>query len=362
MPRGFLMVVVCLVCVPAVVADTISLKNGDRVTGKIIKADDKKLLLKTEYAGDLTIALEAVEQIASSDPIYVALADGKTVFGTVMTREGRLVVDTKEGAPVEVERATVAAIRNQTEQADYERRLNPRLTQLWTGTADFSYALTTGNVSNNTIAVGGTATRQTRNDKIGVYGALIYGRTKDDDGVSETTANTVRGGGRYERNLTPRVVAFAFTDLESNEIQLLDLRWVLGGGLGYYFIKNERTQFQVFGGGAYNRENFSTGETRNSAEILVGEELNTQLTDRLTFKERLTFFPNLSETGEYRITFDAALGAKLTQNLTWQFVVSDRFLSTRRLTRSRMICSCPLACALLSGGNNQGGNARDRLD
>ena len=327
MPRGFLMVVVCLVCGPAVVADTINLKNGDRVTGKIIKADDKKLLLKTEYAGELRIALEAIEQIASSDPIYVALADGKTVFGTVTTREGRLLVDTKEGAPVEVERATVAAIRDQAEQADYERRLNPGLTQLWTGTADFNYALTTGNVNNNTLAVGGTATRETRNDKIGVYGALIYGRTKDDDGVSETTANTVRGGARYERNLTRRLVAFAFTDLESNEIQLLDLRWVLGGGLGYYFIKNERTKFQVFGGGAYNRENFSTGETRNSAEILVGEELSTQFTDRLTFKERLTFFPNLSETGEYRITFDAALGAKLTQNLTWQFVVSDRFLS-----------------------------------
>src|SRR4029453_6490388 len=74
-------------------------------------------------------------------------------------------------------------------------------------------------------------------------------------------------------------------------------------------------------------EDFSTGETRNSGELLGGEELTTKLSDRLTFKERLTFFPNLSETGENRVTFDSALGAKLTESLTWQFVISDRYLS-----------------------------------
>jgi len=36
-------------------ADQVTLKNGDRLTGAIVKADGKTLLLKTDYAGDLTL-------------------------------------------------------------------------------------------------------------------------------------------------------------------------------------------------------------------------------------------------------------------------------------------------------------------
>jgi hypothetical protein len=59
---------------------------------------------------------------------------------------------------------------------------------------------------------------------------------------------------------------------------------VLGGGFGVHVIKNADTTLDVFVGGNYNRENFSpnpplvlTSVSRNSAEILVGEELSWKL-------------------------------------------------------------------------------------
>jgi hypothetical protein len=97
-----------------------------------------------------------------------------------------------------------------------------------------------------------------RGDKTGLYRALIKAEKTEED-VSETTGNALRGGGRYEINLTDRLAAFGSADFKHNEIQLLDRRMVLGGGgPGYYLKKRERSQFQVFGGGAYNYENFST--------------------------------------------------------------------------------------------------------
>jgi putative salt-induced outer membrane protein YdiY len=157
---------------------------------------------------------------------------------------------------------------------------------------------------------------------------MAYIKSKNDaSGVTETTANAIRGGVRYQIDITDRLNAFGFADFEHNEIQLLDLRAVLGGGLGYYIVKNERTQFQVFGGGAYNHEDFSTGLTRDSGEILAGEELIWKLSDRVLFKERFQFFPNLSNTGEYRMTFDSSLNTKLTKWLTWNLTISDRYLS-----------------------------------
>jgi putative salt-induced outer membrane protein YdiY len=317
---------ICLGFWVQALADEVRLKNGDRLSGTIVKADGKTLTIKTDYAGVITISADAVEKITSEQQLYFATADGKTIQGKVETREGKYEVATKDATMVSLEPANVQAIRSQPEQDEYERYLRPSWLDLWDAGLDFGYNLTTGNTRTNTMALGANLNRRTTRDRTLLYAAYINAKNKT-GGVSETTANAIRGGGRYEIDLTSRIAAFGFADFEYNEIQLLDLRAVLGGGLGYYLVKNERTQFQVFGGAAYNRENFSTGLKRNSAEILVGEELTTRLSDRVLFRERLQFFPNITDTGEYRVTFDTSLSTKLTNWLTWNVTVSDRYLS-----------------------------------
>jgi len=42
--------------VPTAFADQVILKNGDRLSGTIVKSDDKNLVLKADYAGEVTIA------------------------------------------------------------------------------------------------------------------------------------------------------------------------------------------------------------------------------------------------------------------------------------------------------------------
>lgn len=311
---------------PEAMADQLRLKNGDRLTGQIIKSEGKALTLRTDYAGTITVSLDAVEEIISDQPLYLTLDGGKTVVGTVATHNGAYEVETGGTSKVAVERSTVQAIRSSDEQKAYERLLHPGWLQLWDGVADFGYSLSTGNTRTNTMTLGANLTRATTRDKTTLYAALIKAKNKK-NGISETTANAVRGGGRHEINLTNRLSAFGFADFEYNEIQLLDLRSVLGGGLGYYVMKGERAQFQIFGGGSYNHENFSTGLKRNSAEALVGEDLVYRLSERVSIKERSQFFPNLSETGEYRITFDSAVVTKLNKWLNWQVIVSDRYLS-----------------------------------
>lgn len=307
-------------------ADEVKLKNGDRLTGTIVKADGKTVTIKTDYAGAVTISLEAVDRIASDQPLYVALKDGKTVLGPVSTGEGKYSVEPKDAAKVEGEASAIEAIRSKPEQDAYERLLRPGWLDLWNGGLDFGYSLTTGNTRTNNLALGSNLSRVTRRDKTTLYAAYINAKNKT-NGVTETTANAIRGGGRYELGLTDRISAFGFADFEYNQIQLLDLRSVLGGGLGYYAIKNERTQLQVFGGGSYNRENFATGLNRNSAEILLGEDLTMKLSDRVLFRERLQFFPNMTDRGEYRMTFDSSLSTRLTSWLSWNVTASNRYIS-----------------------------------
>jgi len=307
-------------------ADQVTLKNGDRITGTVVKADGKNLVLKGDFVGEVTIALENVVTITSEKPVYVALADGRTVVGVMSASDNRAEIKSASGA-VTVNRGDIQAIRSEAEQQLYESTLNPSWFEQWSGGGDLGIALTRGNSDTTNIALGLGMTRETRNDKTSVYAASIYNR--DNTGsVSRTIANTIRFGVRYDRNFHGRWFGYGFTDLERNGLQQLNLRWVLGGGLGYHAIRNERTNLDLLGGLAMNREYFKGFDNdRTSAEAQVGQTLSHKFNNRVSLKEQLFFFPNLSDGGEYRINFDNSLVTDITRRIGWQLTLSDRYLS-----------------------------------
>ena len=320
----------CVLCGPAALADQITLKNGDRLTGTVVKSDDKGLVIKSEFAGTVTVQWAAVESISADQVLFLTLKDGQTVAGTVTTAAGKFEVETKETGRVTVAKDAIQLLRSKDEQAahlaEVERFRDPGLLDLWSGTADAGLSLTRGNADTLTVALGANAARTTRRDKTSVYFASLLAKNNT-AGPSLTTANAIRGGLRYDINLSSRTFAFGFSDLEFDEFQKLDLRLVLGGGFGWHVKKSERTLFDVFGGGSLNKEYFSTGLRRSSGEVLFGEELTHKLSGRVSFKERAVIFPNISEGGEYRLSFDASAVTQLSRWLGWQVTVSDRYVS-----------------------------------
>ena len=46
-----------------------------------------------------------------------------------------------------------------------------------------------------------------------------------------------------------------------------------------------------------------------------------------SIRERVEFYPNLTDTGQYRVVFDTAAITQLNKVLSWQIDVSDRYLS-----------------------------------
>src|ERR1043165_7800920 len=82
-------------------ADQVVMKNGDRLTGNIEKYDDKNLLIKTDYAGELKLDWSAIQQITSSEPLNVSLSNGQTVKGNVTTTDGNIAVATATGTVTE---------------------------------------------------------------------------------------------------------------------------------------------------------------------------------------------------------------------------------------------------------------------
>src|SRR5882724_7141652 len=190
--------------VSTVLADQITLKNGDRVTGKIVKKDGAALTFKSDAFGDVTIPWEKVAQVISQEPLTVVLPGGKTVLGKVGTTENKLEVTT-QAATESVAITEVSAIRNADEQKVYERLQHPGLLNLWAGYADLGVSLARGNADTTTITSALTASRVTRNDTTAVYFNQIFADGKAVDGSSVKTAQAIRGGWAYNRNLSPRL-------------------------------------------------------------------------------------------------------------------------------------------------------------
>ena len=252
MRRSAILLVLACVCVMTAKADQVTLKNGDRLTGTIVKSDAKTLLLKTEYAGDVNLQWDSVAAITSTQPLHLALRDGQTVVGPVSTKDEKFDVVTKETGEVAASKEAVVAVRNDAEQKAYddqvERLRHPHLTDFWSGLLDTGLSVTRGNSATLTYTLSGKAARVTDRDKISLYTTAIYA-SDDTTPPSRTTAHAIRGGVRGDLNVSEKLFVFGFTDFEYDQFQHLDLRNVIGGGLGYHVVKKANTQFDVFGGG-----------------------------------------------------------------------------------------------------------------
>lgn len=312
-------------------ADQISMKNGDRVTGSIVKKDAKTLTIKTELFGEVTLPWDKVESIKADTAINVVLPEGKTVKATLATEDGKVQV-TPTGAPAtQVAPAEILALRNDAEQKSYERLLDPGWGDLWAGTATIGWAGTKGNASTQTFTIGAAGARVTNIDKTTVYFNAIRASATI-AGSSAATAQAIRGGWGYNRNINKKLFVNTFNDWEYDRFQNLDLRLVLGGGLGYAAWRGERGRLDLVGGAAWNRESFDPPRpalafVRNSAEAYWGDDFTYKLNTRTNVYQNFRMFNNLTNTGTYRMNFDTGATTRLLKWLTWNISVSDRYLS-----------------------------------
>src|SRR5579862_7322200 len=92
MRRSVLSLLLLFVSASLAFADQVTLKNGDRISGKIESSDTKSLLLKSDFAGDVTIQWDAITAIESSDTLILTLKDGSRLTGKITTQDGKFVV------------------------------------------------------------------------------------------------------------------------------------------------------------------------------------------------------------------------------------------------------------------------------
>jgi len=325
-------ILLLLWAIPAL-ADQIVLKNGDRLTGSIAKSDGKVLVIKTDYAGDVTVKFDAIQSITSAGDLNVSLA-GKTVVGPVTTSGDDVVVATRTAGPVEAPKASVTMLRSPAEQAAYEKSLHPGLLEGWNGGLNLGFALTRGNSETKNLNIAFNATRKGFHDKLTLYTNSIYAANDLPTASPHTTANAIGGGARYDHDFAPRVFGFVNGDFYHDALQHLDLRSTAGGGIGWHAIKHDSTTLDLLAGVNYTHEGYAVpinppnpSKTRNQAGLTLGDAFMHKVGKGTVITQSLFFYPDLSQTGQYRGTFNFGTVTKLNKWLGWQNSFADIYVS-----------------------------------
>ena len=318
-------IVVLMGSLQMVYADQVILKNGDRITGSIVKKDAKTITIKSDHFGVVTTAWDQVESIKADKALNVVLADGKLVQGTLTTQGGKVEI-AGQGTTLAVASADVSIIRDADEQKAYERLQQPRLLDLWAGAGTIGFAGTSGNAKTRTFTAGLTAARITRTDKTSLYFNAIKASALL-NGKNDETAQAIRGGLGYAHDLSPRVFVNVFNDYEYDRFQNLDLRMVFGGGAGFHAIRKEGMLLDLLGGGAYNHSRFSTPLIRKAAEAYWGNDFSYKWNAATSLIQSFRMFNNLTDTGNYRMNFDIGATTRLTKWINWNVSLSNRYLS-----------------------------------
>lgn len=358
MHKQFVVSLFLLLTVPAL-ADQIILKNGDKLTGSIVKSDGKELVIRTDYAGDITVKFDAIQSLTSAGDLNVTLG-GKTAVGPVSTNGDNVVVTTKTAGPVEASITSVTLLRSPAEEAAYQKSLHPGLMEGWNGGLNLGFAVTRGNSETKNLAIGFNAVRKGFHDKLTLYTNSIYATNDLPTASPHTTANTIGGGALYTHDLNPRVFGFVNGDFFSNSLQHLDLRSSFGGGAGMHVIKSSATAFDLLAGVNYTHESYSdvlnphadptlclTGTepacfyspAYTSATLNVGDTFTHKVGKSTDITQALSFYQGITNTRiaepaglfkdvqAYRGTFNFGTVTKLSKWLGWQNSFGDVYVS-----------------------------------
>ncbi len=120
-----------LVCVlfavscPAIFADQIVLKNGDRLTGKIIKKDGRQDRHSNRGRRHCYDPLVSGSVNHRDDPVNIKPTDGQLLKGSAASvEEEKCEVVTKDAGTVEIQKSSIDIVRNDARNRLLKRNKN----------------------------------------------------------------------------------------------------------------------------------------------------------------------------------------------------------------------------------------------
>lgn len=310
---GLLCLTLAGVCSAREKKDVIQFTNGDRITCEIINLSKGYLYVKLDYA-DGTVAMDwsKIARVESSQSFVLT---DKT--GTRFT--GRMQNVAEENASEELNLLVTGSSRS-------ELVPGKEVVEIYRTDSGFWQNL------NGSIDIGFNYAKQQNRAQYSLDLNAVYSRTKWSVGADYESSFSGGGGISNLRNdlritgqrqlRSPQNFYLGVAEFLHNGEQQLDLRTTWGGALGHNVRRTSNSLITAYGGAVWDRENYSaaatTGQTGDSAEAVLGTQLNFFRFKTTNVLVDARVYPSLTDLGRTRFDLNTSVQLRIAKNLYWK--------------------------------------------
>ena len=279
--------------------DVVTLANGDRITGEVVRLDRGRLEFKTDDAGTLYLEWDNLVSVVTSRLVEVTTTDGRMFLGSLAQRTSRSI------EVVGLDATESLLMSDVTEITAIGRSFWRKLD----GSFDlgFSYTRSSGILQLNLNSATVYITPGWQGRLTASFTETGQSDTSEDDESSSDDRGAIEAS--WLRYHWPKWFILAYGRFETNESLGLELRSQISGAVGPRLVNTNRAQLVVGAGLSINDERGVDVEpTRNlEALLLFRGSFYTYDRPRTNLDASIQYYPSLSNFGRRRLQLDAAV-------------------------------------------------------
>lgn len=295
--------------------DVVVFINGERLTGEVKGLERGILSYSTDFMGTISIEWDKVAQLRSNQLFEIEMLDGTRAvarpaeFGDA----GTLRIGTAgDGTVNSVPLAKASRIH-----ALDEGRLRNRLD----GFVSFGWSAAAANdVSQVSMNAG-----LTYRDELRLWDFTYDGARSESDSNPSAQSHTLAID--QQRFLRNRWFWNGGGNIASNDELGLDLRVLLGGGLGRYFFQTPHQEFFAAAGIGISHEEFADGQTQESFEGIFAFSYDLYRFDapEIDVSTSLTVYPSFTVSGRVRTDANVQMRYEIVDDLFYRLSLQHTY-------------------------------------
>ncbi len=296
------------------VADIINTRDGSVVNGNILSIDGGIIQIETAYAGTIEVKQSEVTTFSSDDTIHLSTSGGNTFVGTVTGSTDTIQINS-EGGTFETQVGQVSAAWQPGEDSPEERAMKAEVAanqRKWKFDANVDISGKSGNSDRSAMGIGASAVLESKQDRLGFYISIDQAEENDN-----TTADEIKGGIDYSSFFSETFSWYARSELEKDDIELLDLRSTTAFGIGKHVIREEDQKLEFRAGLAYRFENFQDGSEVESPGLDLAL-IHSKAFGWGTLNNLVTYNPSFEDFGNFRVYHESSLDLPVGTGEFWK--------------------------------------------
>jgi hypothetical protein len=147
-----------------------------------------------------------------------------------------------------------------------------------------------------------------------------YGKT---DGV--LSANRMDGASKTDWDISPKVFIYNLGAAGYDEIRRIDLTYEAGPGVGWRLMQETNFVLNTETGFNYSRTEFTLAPRREETNWRLAEDLTWKVNSKVLLEQKAAFTPRVDDFSAYRLRFEGTLKFFVLQNLSLNLSVIDLY-------------------------------------